>query len=203
MIAIITADIINSASHETALWMRLLKETLSGWGATPQDWEIYRGDEFQLRTSPERALEMAIELKARLKMIKDLDLRIAIGLGEEDYRGNGISESNGTAYQRSGRMLDKLKNQRKNMGIDTGDTHHNQSLNLVIDLVSDIMDNWTPVSAEIVALSLASPDSTQSEMARGLKIKQSAVSQRRKRARYPLLQQVLEFYRLILKELKP
>ncbi|MGB5238030.1 MAG: hypothetical protein WBM43_13375 [Flavobacteriaceae bacterium] len=202
MIAILTADIINSAGHETAEWMHLLKETLSGWGATPNDWEIYRGDEFQLRSSPEKALQIAIELKARLKVIKDLDLRIAIGLGDEDYRGAGISESNGTAYQRSGRMLDKLKSQRKNMGIDTGDAHRNRSLNLVIDLSSDFMDNWTPVSAEMVALSLASPYSTQSEMAGELKIKQSAVSQRRKRARYPLVQQVLEFYTETVKELE-
>jgi len=202
MIAIITADIVNSAHHETAQWMHLLKETLSRWGDTPRDWEIYRGDEFQLRSTPEHALQIAIELKARLKVIKDLDLRIAIGLGEENYRGNGISESNGTAYQRSGRMLDKLKNQKKNMGIDTGEAHRNRSLNLIIDLASDFMDNWTPVSAEMIALSLAAPDKTQSEMADELKIRQSAVSQRRKRARYPLVQQMLAFYTQIIKELE-
>ena len=202
MIAIITADIINSARHETAEWMHFLKESLSGWGEAPQDWEIYRGDEFQLRSSPERALQIAIELKAMLKAVKDLDLRIAIGLGEEEYRGDGISESNGTAYQRSGRMLDKLKIQKKNMGIDTGVAKYNKGLNLIIELASDFMDNWTPVSAEIVALSLAAPLSTQSEMARELSIKQSAVSQRRKRARYSLIEQVLEYYTQIVKELE-
>ncbi|MEN8788833.1 MAG: hypothetical protein ABF295_04900 [Flavobacteriaceae bacterium] len=201
MIAILTADIVNSALHETSVWMRILKETLSGWGDTPKDWEIYRGDEFQLRCTPDRALEIAIELKARLKAAKDLDLRIAIGLGEEEFRANGISESNGTAYQRSGRMLDKLKSQKKNMGIDTGDSDRNRILNLMLDLASDFMDNWTPVSAEMVALSLASPDRKQSEMADELKIRQSAVSQRRKRARYPLVEQILEFYTQIIKEL--
>ncbi len=202
MKAIITADIVNSARHETAKWMQLLKETLTRWGDTPRDWEIYRGDEFQLRCTPERALQIALELKARLKVIKDLDLRIAIGLGEEDFRGNGISESNGTAYQRSGRMLDKLKSQKKNMGIDTGESHRNRSLNLMIDLASDFMDNWTPVSAEIIALSLAAPDKTQSQMADELKIRQSAVSQRQKRARYLLVQQMLEYYTQIIKELE-
>ncbi len=201
MIAILTADIVNSARHETAVWMGILKETLSRWGETPQDWEIYRGDEFQLRCAPQRALEIAVELKARLKAVKDLDLRIAIGLGEEEFRAKGISESNGTAYQRSGRMLDELKKQRKNMGIDTGDSDRNSVLNLMIDLASDFMDNWTPVSAEMVALSLVAPDRKQSEMADELKIRQSAVSQRSKRARYPLVQQLLEFYTQFIKEL--
>jgi len=202
MIAIITADIVNSAGQETADWMHVLKQTLSGWGSTPDDWEIYRGDEFQMRSTPQKALHMAIEIKARLKAANNLDLRIAIGLGDEDFRGNGISESNGSAYRRSGRLLERLKSERKYMGIDTGENELNQSLNLMIDLASNFMDNWTPVSAELVAISLAEPQKTQSEMAAALNIRQSAVSQRRKRSRYNLIQDLLSFYTRIIKELE-
>lgn len=201
MIAIITADIVNSAQYETEAWMNVLKRALSQWGDTPHDWEIYRGDEFQLRTSPERALQIAVELKARLKCIKNLDLRIAIGLGDEQFRGQGVSESNGTAHQRSGRMLEELKKKRKNMGIDTGNPKHNQGLNLIIDLAMDFMDSWSTVSAEIVKVSLAQPGITQTALARQLQIKQSAVSQRRKRARYSLVLDVLQYYTQILKEI--
>ncbi|MGI9546693.1 MAG: hypothetical protein ACR2MM_05625 [Flavobacteriaceae bacterium] len=202
MIAILTADIINSAQYETEAWMRVLKAALSQWGEAPHDWEIYRGDEFQLRTSPQQALKIAVELKARLKCIKDLDLRIAIGLGDEQYRGQGVSESNGTAHQRSGRMLEVLKKKKKNMGIDTGSPKHNRSLNLVIDLAMDFMDSWSTVSAEIAKISLAQPGITQTAIASELQIKQSAVSQRRKRARLSLVLDMLHYYTQILKEIQ-
>ncbi len=201
MIAVLTADIINSAAYDTATWMKVLKSTLSQWGTSPQDWEIYRGDEFQLRTAPGRALQLAIEIKARIKCIKNLDVRIAIGLGEESFRGNGVSECNGTAYQRSGRTLEQLKVQKKNLGIDTGNPDTNQTLNIILDLASDFMNSWSTVSAEIVAFSLANPGITQSAMAEQLQIRQSAVSQRQKRARYSLVQEVLNYYLKLIKEI--
>lgn len=201
MIAVITADIINSGDYSTATWMELLKSTLNQWGKSPGDWEIYRGDELQLRTTPEKALRIAIELKAWVKTIKGLDIRIAIGLGEEEFRATSVSESNGSAYRRSGRMLDKLKSQKKNMGLDTGLTDYNRTFNLLIDLASDFMNSWSSVSAEMVAISLSKKGINQTEMATLLKIKQSAVSQRQKRARLSLINDLLDYYRQTLKDI--
>ena len=202
MIAVITADIINSDQYSTAIWMELLKTSLKSWGESPADWEIYRGDELQLRTSPEHALSIAIGLKARIKTIKGLDIRIAIGLGEEDFRANTVSESNGTAYRRSGRMLEFLKSQKKKMGMDIGISAYNRTFNLMIDLASDFMDNWSSVSAEIVAASLSQKGITQTEMAHLLQINQSAVSQRQKRARLYLIKDLLNYYHQTLKNIK-
>ena len=201
MIAIITADMINSGDYSTASWMELLKSSLNQWGESPGDWEIYRGDELQLRTSPEKALQIAIELKASIKTIKGLDIRIAIGLGEEEFRAAGVSESNGSAYRRSGRMLEKLKLQKKKMGIDTGMTNYNRTFNLLIDLASDFMDSWSSVSAEMIAVSLSEKGINQTEMAKLLKIKQSAVSQRQKRARLLLINDLLDYYRRTIKDI--
>lgn len=201
MVAILTADLINSAAYDTELWMEVLKKTLSRWGHSPRDWEIYRGDELQLRTTPQIALQTAIELKACVKSIKGLDIRIAIGIGEEQYRGEGISESNGSAYQRSGRTLDRLKLNKKRMGIDTGDARINRTINLIIDLISDTMDSWSTVSAEMVTLALTNSQLTQAEMADELKIQQSAVSQRQKRARLSRVTDVLDYYQETIKEM--
>ena len=88
------------------------------------------------------------------------------------------------------------------MGIDTGNSMINRTLNLIITLLSDFTDSWSTVSAEMVALSLAHPGIKQTEMAAKLKIKQSAVSQRQKRARMSHIQGVLEYYQEIIKELK-
>ena len=49
MIAVITGDIINSKRLSPADWVEALKMALGIWGNTPEDWELYRGDGFQLK----------------------------------------------------------------------------------------------------------------------------------------------------------
>ena len=88
------------------------------------------------------------------------------------------------------------------MAIATSDKNKDNTLNLVFKLALEFMDNWSVVSAEIVALSLQNPDSSQQELADVLKIKQSAVSQRLKRAKADLVFEVLNFYDTTINEHK-
>ncbi|MEP3209645.1 MAG: SatD family protein [Maribacter sp.] len=203
MIAIITGDIINSEGHKASEWIDILKKQFSQWGEAPVDWEIYRGDEFQLKIAPKKALRAAIQLKALIKSIKDLDVRMAIGVGTENFQGSSVSESNGTAYQRSGRTFETLKVEKLNLAIATGNKKEDQSLNLMIKLALDFMDEWTSVSAEIVAIALSSPKTSQQDIAQRLSIQQSAVSQRQKRARLDLVEELLEYYPQTVKRMKP
>lgn len=198
MVAIITGDIINSENYQVAEWMPFLKEQLSKYGETPKVWELYRGDEFQIKTTPMKALELCILLKARLKTIKGLDVRMAIGIGMETFVGTSISESNGTAYQYSGCVFEKLREQKINIAIKTGITDKDETLNLLLKLALDFMDEWSPVSAEIVYLALGKPAMQQKELGNILGIQQSAVSQRQKRARLDLVKQVLAYYSSII-----
>lgn len=203
MIAIITGDIINSEEHKASEWIEILKKKFSEWGETPADWEIYRGDEFQLKVAPKNALWAAIHIKAVVKSIKDLDVRMAIGVGSEDFKGSSVSESNGTAYKRSGRTFETLKENKLNIAIATGNKKEDQSLNLMIKLALDFMDEWTSVSAEIVAIALLNPKKAQQEIAEALNIQQSAVSQRQKRARLDLVLELLKYYPQTVKRMKP
>ena len=195
MIAILTGDIINSEHYKVSDWMSILKKYFSQLGNTPQVWEIYRGDEFQIKVAAVDALEVAIAIKAKIKTIKGLDVRMGIGLGEEDFVGASVSESNGTAYQFSGRIFEKLKDQKLNLALASSSAKFDATLNLILKLALDFMDDWSPVSAEIIAISLAHPDMPQQEIADQLGIQQSAVSQRQKRARLDLVQQVLTYYK--------
>lgn len=199
MIAVLTGDIINSAGYRTADWMPDLKNFLLKLGDTPEVWEIYRGDEFQIRIAPEKAMEVAIQIKALIKTIKNLDVRIGIGLGDEDFRGAGVSESNGSAYQRSGRTLSLLKEKKINMAIATGDSQIDDTLNLMLKLGLDFMDTWSVVSAEIILMALENPLASQNEVAEQFQIQQSAVSQRYKRARLDLVKDLLNYYDKIYK----
>lgn len=203
MIAVLTGDIINSAGHKTSEWMPLLKNFLQKLGDSPGIWEIYRGDEFQIRVAPEKAMEVAIQIKALIKTIKYLDVRIGIGVGDEDFRGIGVSESNGSAYQRSGRTLNLIKEKKINLAIATGDPQLNDTLNLILKLGLDFMDAWSVVSAEIIVMALENPGASQKEVAQQLQIQQSAVSQRQKRARLDLVKDVLNYYYKTLKTLRP
>ena len=64
-----------------------MKYALDQYGQEPASWEIYRGDSFQLETTPEKALEASIYIKANIKQLRNLDVRMAIGLGQKSYQG--------------------------------------------------------------------------------------------------------------------
>jgi len=198
MIAIITGDIINSENHPSSQWIDLLKNYFNQFGESPMNWEIYRGDEFQLKVTEKNALFTAIRIKAMLKTIKGLDVRMGIGIGLETYIGTGVKESNGPAYQRSGRNFETLKESKVNLSIATGEAKNDRTLNLMLRLALDFMDDWSVVSAEIVTLVLDNPHSSQKEIAQKLGIKQSAVSQRLKRARLELVLEVLAYYKELI-----
>ncbi len=194
MTAIITGDIINSGNYLPSQWLTPLKNFLAGIGSTPGDWEVYRGDEFQIRVDQSEALMLAIRIKALIKTIKGLDVRMAIGLGDETYRADSVSESNGSAYQRSGRIFELLKQRKINLMISTGNKDKDLTLNLLMQLALNFMDEWSKVSAEIVTLALENPKTSQKEIASQLSIQQSAVSQRQKRARLDLTLALLDYY---------
>ena|SRR5690606_31427338 len=201
MVAIITGDIINSQDNRTSEWMVGLKNYLGNTGNTPKDWEIYRGDEFQIRTTPENALWMAIQIKALIKCIPPLDVRMGIGIGIETFIGSRVSQSNGEAHQRSGRVFETLKEQKLNLAIVTGNENTDRTLNLILGLALDFMDDWSPVSAEMVSQGLEHPKDSQQQMADRLGIRQSAVSQRLNRAKMDLVLDVLRYYDSLIKEI--
>ncbi|QCX00316.1 winged helix-turn-helix transcriptional regulator [Aggregatimonas sangjinii] len=201
MEAIITGDIVNSEQQPDANWLTTLKRYLSSLGESPTVWEVYRGDEFQLKVPLSDALETAIHIKATMKSTKGLDVRMGIGLGEITFVGSGVSESNGPAYRRSGRAFESLKEDKSKLTIATGDDLYDDTLNLVLKLALDFMNDWSTVSAEIVALALENPEASQNEIAKRLGIQQSAVSQRQKRARLDLVFDLLTYYSKISKDL--
>ena len=202
MTAILTADIINSRKLSSKIWINDLKAFLNTFGQSPNDWEIYRGDEFQLEIkNPEDALLVAFQLKAFFKSIK-LDLRISIGFGEKTYKSRKITESNGSAFIRSGETFETLKKQKLNLAINSADTIFDEELNLMLKLSLSFMDNWLQQSAEFVIVAIQNPTLSQEEIGMLLGINQAAVSRRQKRANYELIKELDLYFRKKIKILK-
>lgn len=198
MTSIITGDIINSRKLESSDWMDGLKRILNLYGENPKDWEISRGDTFQLETAPDLGLRAAIHIKAYLKTLQ-LDARMSIGLGSKTYSAARISESNGSAFVRSGEIFEQLKKLKNNLITNTGDKAINDEINLMLRLAQTFMDHWLVQSAEFVLLAFENPGWSQEEMGGRLNINQAAVSRRRKRAQFDLVLELEQYYQQKIK----
>ena len=200
MEAIITGDLINSRQVEPNEWMPALKIVLKKYGREPKNWEIFRGDSFQLNTKPEDALMAAILIKAEIKQWKNLDVRIGIGLGEITYQAAKITESNGTAFLNSGECFEELKKQT--LAIKTPNKDLNTTLNLMIELASLTIDRWTETAAKLIKIKIENPNVNQKDLANLLnKTAQGTISEGLKRGGYDEIQKLLNYYKLKISEL--
>lgn len=197
MTSVITGDIIKSRGQVTPkVWLNSLKETLSTLSSERKYWEIYRGDSFQIEIRDMHLSFMAvIYIKACIKMIKGLDVRLAIGIGDKTYEGTDVTESSGDAFVFSGETLESLKKEKQNLRIRTKNYKINEELNLYFKLALISMDSWTVNSAEIVKLSIENPNESQSKLGKRIGINQNAVSNRQKRAQLETILELDLMYR--------
>lgn len=201
MIAVITGDIISSQNVDPESWLGKLRELLATWSETPENWEIYRGDEFQMKCSVDDAFAKALMIKSLIKNIENLDVRLAIGVGNEVFRSEKITESNGSAYVNSGRLLNEIKAEGRTLAIRTENDNVNRDLNILFKWASIDFDSWSVATAEIIHRMLTQRDITQEQLARDFSISQSSVSQRLKRANYELIYETNQFFRKKIAEL--
>ncbi len=190
MNCIITGDVKGSRRAKSQNWLDGLKQLFQQFGKTPKDWEIYRGDEFQLEVKNcEEALLVAFQVKAYLRSIK-LDARMSIGFGDKTYKAKKISESNGTAFVNSGIGFESLKKNKTTLSIHSSTKNFDKEMNLILRLGLSFMDNWLAQSAEFVLITIQNPKLSQEEIGSKLGINQAAVSRRRKRANFDLLMEI-------------
>ena len=192
MIAVITGDIINSTEKAPKNWLKALKSVLNQYGTSPEKWEIYRGDSFQLKIAVENALETAFHIKATIKQIKNKDVRIAIGIGEENHKSNKISESNGSAYQNSGLCFESLK--KTTLAIKSNDANWDEPINIMLDLILITANNWSISQAEVIKTIFENQGQNQNQIANLLEKSQSTISTSLDRSGYENLEKVFEYY---------
>ena len=193
--AIITGDIVdstkmNSECLDWVFWQ--ITQALEIWD---KDYvaksETFRGDSFQSwLQEPNMALHFALIQKTfirslnpaevftpskRKKLPEILDARIAIGIGTIQNMSSRLASSNGTAFELSGQLLDKMKGKKQTLAIATDDVNSGELQTLMV-LLDAIMVKTTPKQCEVLNLKLLGY--TEEEISTRLKINQSAVNQR-------------------------
>lgn len=199
MVSILTGDIIKSRQTATAIWLDILKDALQH--SAPKKSEIFRGDSFQLQVKPEESFLTAVYIKSCIKTVKDLDVRIAIGIGKRGQAAEKITEANGEAFIFSGEKLETLKHERVSLAVKTAYPDFDTEINLAIRLALVAMDNWTPISASLIKLSLEHNNPSQKELASLAGKGQSSVSEALKRAQFHLIMELDQEYRRKLNSL--
>jgi len=196
MVAVLSGDIINSSKLDPKIRQELFKRLeafLKDLMKKDKQFkaETNRGDWFQCMTKkPKDSLRYALLIKSflrrlRLNEVKEmggtkssiLDARIAIGIGEIDFEGDRLGNSDGTAFHVSGRLLENMKGTSKSLAAAT---EKNEALNeewfALLTLVDFILSKTTASQCEVIQRKLQGFKET--DIAKELSILQSAVNQR-------------------------
>ncbi len=204
MVAVLTADLINSTSYEKTFLKEVVTVLKTEFDSISKEQKamfiIFRGDSFQgIVKHPEDALQIALRLKAAVLKVQDptqkksnmpvADVRIAIGIGEADYNEKAISESNGEAFHYSGHTLDTMKAENKKLSLKTGNENINNEFKVSLKFLDSLTDKWSIASAEVVYYLLKGMKEQQ--IANLLKRSQAAINLRKKAAGWEEVQLLL------------
>lgn len=205
MVAVLTADLINSTSYEKALLQEVIKVLKAEFEAISKQQDalftIFRGDSFQgIIKHPEDALHIALRLKAAVLKVENAtkkksnvpvaDVRIAIGIGEADYNEKAITESNGEAFHFSGRTLDAMKAENRKLSLKTGNENIDNEFKVSLKFLDSLTDKWSIASAEVVYYLLKGMKEQQ--IADLLERSQAAINLRKKAAGWEEVQLLLQ-----------
>jgi len=219
MIAVLTADLIDSSLYEEQVLMEVLNTLKQEFNSITKEYsrdevrlQIYRGDSFQgIIKSPENALQIALQIKSAVNRIhlkktvkskaysKIADFKIAIGIGEQDLDRKEISESNGPAFQFSGRTLDEMKTENRKTRLKTDFEEINSEFDTSFYLLDTITDKWSTASAEVVYYLLKGLK--EREVAEAINISQPAVNQRKKAAGWDAIAVLLSRYKEVVNKI--
>jgi len=210
--AVLTGDLVRSREIKDAYGeecIRRLKDTLAEIGKDyTVPFSIFRGDSFQgVSSDPEEALRDAILLRLKLiagfdrdNSVLRLDARIAVGIGTVRYlpKDGSAGEGDGEAFRLSGLELDAMKKAGRGIIVTTPWKDANATLSILCSVLDMMIGGYTKRQAEAVMLALEGL--TQKEIGDQVGTSQSAVSYRLKGTGYDIIQEIIEWYRLQIRE---
>lgn len=163
--AVLTGDVVGSTdlrSDARAELPSILKRTYEEVQqkraqALPYPIDIFSGDSWQIYVAePTAGMSVALYLRARLRERLNVDVRVALALDRIDFLNpEGVSESDGPAFRRSGRTLSELgKDELMRFVLPErleGEAMARIAAEGIADLIDSVARGWTQQQAQAVA----------------------------------------------------
>lgn len=196
MVAVITADIVNSTKLTPAAERKLINKLKLV--LTSYRFEFYRGDSFQVYLKdPALALAIICQARAAARIAgADCDIRASIGVGKVKSLPRKLSTAAGEAFTLSGRAFDEMKGTDSRLIMQTSDKRLTPVLKIMGYFVDYIYKNLTPKQAEVILVLLE--DNTQQGAARKLKKSQSTINKHAQAAGWNELAKLLKEYTALM-----
>ncbi|WP_026916139.1 hypothetical protein [Christiangramia portivictoriae] len=215
MVAVLTADLLNSTKYSEDFLTQVLdalKSEIEGIASSDKNtnFELYRGDSIQGVIEPIASFRSALRIKTAVNKLRsqtaidsnsyriEADLRISIGIGSIEFERDSIRESNGEAFQFSGRTLDEMQKTGRKMMLKSAIDAVNAEFDNTFLLFDTITERWSTASAEVIYYLLKGM--IEIEIAEALGISQSAVNQRKKAAGWDAIESLINRYEQIMKQ---
>ncbi|AHG22023.1 hypothetical protein Z042_22180 [Chania multitudinisentens RB-25] len=187
-ISVITGDLVNSQQVDTANYIAYLNGLLAELQQAKylQQYDIFRGDSFQVVSKPEKGLFLAVYLRIALRAVDAVhwDARLAIGLGTRQAKNTGY----GSAFLNSGNALDDMA---KNcyLSLKTDNQKTNRIVSDLLPMLDHVIGRLSQTEAKIVQTRMFT--STNKEAAAALQKASSTVSAALKRAAFEEIMQFI------------
>lgn len=190
---VITGDIVGSTKldREYRAILEGIAEDIVRYKMPKFRLEFYRGDGFQsIITHPEEGLTIMLLLKSGLRRhplkaasnrVEDaIDARLSLGIGEISgtlTREKPLGQMDGSAFIRSGRSLEKMKEDKSMLKITTGVEEFDKEFEAVCYLLDAITSKWSINQAQAIYFYLLQ-NLTQKEIGKQLGISQRGAGKR-------------------------
>lgn len=186
---IMTGDIIQSRLFGSQKWMPSLEQSLDKYAET---FDIFRGDSFQAELPAETVFSAIFYLKATMRQLEGMDVRMGIGVGNINFRDSDIKKSSGEAFVRSGAALDSL--QKESIAFQSNWSSLDQRMNLILSLATRLTDQWTTNMAQTVKAALENPQASQTQLSKIVgRTHQSQISTELRKANHNKIMEVIDY----------
>jgi hypothetical protein len=199
MIAVITGDVQHSDESKSIDWQNDLQKVLKHLSLHHERWQVMRGDSFQLEVQPEDGFISMLWIRSKMIQHQPLDARMALGIGEQQFKHKEVTRSTGSAFTLSGRTFDKLTGKEWKMNSANQET--DDTINLMLELAGHTIGRWKPVMAETMLNFLQHPNDNQSQLANRMNKSQSTISEALNAAGYSSLMRLDAYYRQAISRL--
>ena len=204
MIAVITADIVNSTRLKKAE-EKMLTSNLS-FILKSYKFEFYRGDSFQAYIpDPKQALKVVLQVRAAAKRLSSgfsspfTDIRASIGIGNITEPVKDLKTAKGEAFLISGRAFDEMSKTGKRLKIQSANEAMNLGLKIIANYADSLFSQLTTKQAAVVFELLM--DHNQVETAKRLKKSQPTINKHAQSARWVEINNLIEDYQLFITQL--